>query len=329
MNDRAENGSSGLNGTPWNRSSKIPPVPSWAEGWFDMKMGAGLKVATLQRYSADLRAFNLDVSTSNLQEIRHRLAELSTHYKRGSQRAIAKTIRSVLKELDRKEDAEKIPVPKEAEPRVVVYSKEDIEQILKNCKTIRDRLLIEMLIETGARRGEIFNMQLKDIQYDQYSPIVYLHGKTGTRTRRLFNCAPDLVAYLSTHPDRQNPEAKFWVTISGKPLQYQGIYKLVRIVGYRGLRRTVFPHGFRHTSITNDAKNGWSDEYLKLRHGWEKGSDMAKVYVHLTAQDMDEKDLYLHGLNNRSCPKCHGNVNPSAKFCENCGQGLQQEVKAE
>jgi predicted amidophosphoribosyltransferase len=49
---------------------------------------------------------------------------------------------------------------------------------------------------------------------------------------------------------------------------------------------------------------------------------MVGIYAHLSARDIDEKDLLLHGLNGRGCAACHTKVSPTAKFCENCGQPL-------
>lgn len=227
-------------------------------------------------------------------------------------------MKGVLKELGREDDADEIALPKHSDPRIVVYSKGDIEEILRGCVGIRDRLLIEILIETGARRGELFNLRIKDVQFDQHSPILYLRGKTGVRTRRLFHAGPDLIAYLSLHPDRKNPEAKFWVTQAGKPLQYQGIYKIVRTLGRRTLRRSIFPHGFRHSAATEDVKK-FTDREMMIRYGWNR-TEMVGVYAHLSGRDVDEKDLYLHGLNDRRCSACHNGISLTAKFCENCGQ---------
>jgi integrase len=293
-----------------------------------MKTGAGLSVATLQRYSIDLKTLNLDLSTSNIEQIRRRLADLSTSHQSGSLRHMVTIAKQVLKELDREDVAERIPLPKRSEPRVVVYPKVDIDAILKGCSNLRDRLLIEILVETGARRGELYNMTIKDVQFDEHSPIVYLHGKTGTRARRVFNVGPDLISYLSLHPERNNPEAKFWIALDkgNKPLQYQGIYKIVRKLGFRALRRPIFPHGLRHTAATQDVKN-FTDREMMIRYGWSN-ADMVGVYAHLSARDVDEKDLILHGFNTRTCPKCRNKARPTANYCENCGQDLQREGTA-
>lgn len=307
--------------------SRIQPIPGWAQTWWDRKLASGLAFGSLVRYSYDLKNLNLDLSKASLAEIRHRIGELSSIYATGTLRHIAVATKSILRELEREKDAEKIPLPKHSESRVVVYSQGDVEELLRTASFLRDRLMIEILIETGARRGELFNMRIKDVQFDEHSPILYLRGKTGVRTRRLFNAGPDLIAYLSLHPDRKNPEAKFWVGKGNKPLAYQGIYKIVRRLGERALRRTIFPHGFRHTAATEDVKK-FTDREMMIRYGWNR-AEMVGVYAHLSGRDVDEKDLYLHGLNDRRCPQCHGNISLTAKFCENCGQPqtAQQGVK--
>jgi integrase len=303
-----------------NSGTKIQPIPAWAQSWFDMKTARGLKTGTLAAYSYDIKNLELDLSKASVQEIRHRLAELQSRYSRGAVRRIAITAKAILRELDREKDADKIPVPKHADPRVVVYSQDDVDKLLRSCTTIRDRLLIEVLIETGARRGELFNMRLKDVQFDEHSPVVYLHGKTGTRRRRLFDSGPDLIAYLSTHPDRNNPEAPFWITRYGKGMRYGGYYKLVHRLGFRATQRNMYPHGFRHTAATRDVQK-FTDREMMIRYGWNR-AEMVGVYAHLSARDVDEKDLYLHGLNNRRCSSCHSAMSPTAKFCENCGARL-------
>lgn len=281
---------------------------------------SGITLGSLVRYSYDLKSLNIDLSKATLDEIRHRIAELSSKYSTGALRHIAVTAKSILREFDREKDAAKIPLPKHSEPRVVIYSPGDVEEILRGCSSLRDRLLIEILIETGARHGELFHMRIKDVQFDEHSPILYLRGKTGTRTRRLFHAGPDLIAYLSFHPDRKNPEAKFWIGKGNKPLQYQGMYKIVQRLGRRTLRRSIYPHGFRHTAATEDVKK-FTDREMMIRYGWNR-AEMVGVYAHLSGRDVDEKDLYLHGLNDRRCSACHRNVSLSAKFCENCGQVL-------
>jgi integrase len=302
---------------------KIEVVPEWAKAWFEGKVAQGLPLSSLVRYSHSLGDFQLDISKSTLPQIRTRLAECATHYKTGTLRHIAIVVKQVLTELGREKEAKAIRLPRHGEPRVVVYSQEDIDSVFKACRTLRDRLMIGIVKETGARRGELYNMRIKDVQFDEYSAIIWLRGKTGTRQRRVFNCTEDLKRYLGEHPDRTNSEAKFWVNKYDQPLAYQGIYKLIHRIGRRALGRNIYAHGFRHTAATKDVKS-YTDREMMIRFGWDR-PDMVAVYAHLTGRDVDEKELQLRGLKNhqsRHCASCGQENPPVAAYCMKCGQVL-------
>ena len=271
---------------------------NWAQEWLNDKAAQGLTPASLYRYKHDLTLLGLDIEKSSVPEIKARLAACATGgYGRGTLRHVCIATKQVLRQLGRESDAKLIKLPKHPEPRVVTYSPQDLQSLLAGCANLRDRLLFKVLAETGARRGELFNMRIKDIQFDEYSAIVWLHGKTGTRTRRIYEARTDLAQYLQEHPERTNPEAGFWLNKYKRRLQYQGIYNIIHRIGYRSLHRNIYPHGFRHTAGTQDAKL-YTDQEMMLRHGWSN-TDMVRVYAHITGRDVDEKDLFLHGYNIR------------------------------
>ena len=301
--------------------AKIRVIPPWAQQWFDSKRAAGLAETSLRKYESDLKALGLDLSSSDISTIKTRLAECSRHYSRAVLRHLAIIVKQILRDLGREDDAKKIKLPKRAESRVVVYSNVDLDTITANCRTLRDRLLIAILEETGARRGELYNMRIKDVQFDEHSAILWLCGKTGTRQRRVYAAKGDLAQYLEIHPERGNPEAKFWLNKNGDPLSYGGFWRVVHRIGRRALNRDIYPHGFRHTAATHDVK-AYTDREMMIRYGWSR-PDMVGVYAHLSARDVDEKDLALHGVNGgRFCPNCHGVNTPIAKFCQNCGHAF-------
>jgi integrase len=303
-----------------NSGTRIQPIPAWAQSWFDMKIAKGLKTGSLARYSYDIKELGMDVTEASVQEIRHRLAELPPKYATGVLRHIAICAKAILREADREKDAQKIPLLKHSKPRVVAYSDEEIEQILQACNTIRDRLLITILVELGPRRQELFNMRLKDVQFDDKSAILWFDGKTGRRRRRLFRGEQNLVAYMSVHPNKADPEAKFWVNRYGKPLAYEGFYKLVHRLGLRGGHH-VFPHGFRHTAATRDVQQ-YTDREMMIRHGWNR-AEMVGVYAHISGRDVEEKELALRGFKgSRTCRRCGNVASLTAKFCERCGRSL-------
>jgi integrase len=312
---------------------KAPPVPEWAKPWLLSKLALKLKDPTVYRYIDDLQHFghDLDLRTTPLVDIKQRLGEKSSLMSRASARRMTVTVKQVLVSLGRKQDAETIALPKRGLPRVVVYTKEDIDKILRACRTLRDRLMIEILFETGCRRGELYDLKIKDIQFDEYTPIVWLHGKTGTRTRRVYACKQDVLTYLEQHPNHNRPEAPFWVNLDGSPVPYQSIYKIVARIGRRALNRAVYPHAFRHTAATQDAKI-FTDREMMVRYGW-RTEQMVDVYAHISQADVDEKELEMRGIKpaqkprgelieTRKCPACGGDNGPMAIYCQACSKPL-------
>jgi integrase/recombinase XerD len=204
--------------------------------------------------------------------------------------------------------------------------------MLAACDNSRDRLIIEFFTEMGDRRGEHNNLKIKDVAFDQHSPIVWLREKTGERRRRIYVSKPDLVSYLNSHPHRDDPNAAFWWSNkTGEPIQYEGLYKIVVKIGQRALHRQVYPHMFRHTSATHDAKR-FTDREMMIRHGWSSSAQV-KVYTHLSMKDVDDKDLIQHGLKPaneaqeplieiRHCPKCQAENAPIAIYCQSCGEPI-------
>lgn len=62
---------------------------------------------------------------------------------------------------------------------------EDIEKLIDVAGNLRDKAFIAFLYESGARRGEVFSIQIKHIQFDEMGAVVTLpKGKTGARRIR-------------------------------------------------------------------------------------------------------------------------------------------------
>jgi len=93
-----------------------------------------------------------------------------------------------------------------------VLSEEDVYRLVEAAETPRDRLIILLLWETGCRPSELLNLRIGDMQFDEYSAIVYVRRKTGERRLRAFTCKPDLVRRLNDHPFRNDPDAYLFLS---------------------------------------------------------------------------------------------------------------------
>jgi integrase len=248
-------------------------------------------------------------------------------------------IKAVLKFLGRKDLAAEVPEPKRPDPEdsIKVLAPEDVQKLIQRAPSLRDRLLFELLDETGARRGEIVAMRIRDVQFDEYGAIVWLRGKSGIRRRRVYASVPDLRDYINNHPRREDPDSPLWLTFHGEPFTNDTLYRRIKVLGKRILGRPIYPHMFRHTRATEDSRY-FTDREMMMLYGWKR-PDMVGVYSHLSMRDVEDKDLVLHGMKRKEevlrplvkiqvCPECCQENAPVAIYCVKCGAVLPNEQLA-
>lgn len=95
-----------------------------------------------------------------------------------------------------------------------LLTESDRIRLLYACgENARDRALIDYFYDSGTRPGEILNLQIKYVKFDQHGVILQVDGKTGTRKVRLVETIANLSAWLNVHPFRDNPNAPLWINL--------------------------------------------------------------------------------------------------------------------
>jgi site-specific recombinase XerD len=213
---------------------------------------------------------------------------------------------------------------------------EDVKKIANHANNLRDRCLILLLYETGARIGEILNLKIKDVEFDKYGALVNLFGKTGERKVRVIASAPSISNWLLEHPSKTDKNSflicGLWSKKRGEKLGYQTIRLMLKEAAEKAkINKPMNPHHFRHSRATELAKS-FTEAQLCEYMGWVQGSQEASTYVHLSGRDMDNAILKMHGLIEEEkpeekfqiikCPRCGIKNDPGARFCSGCSLGL-------
>jgi len=262
-------------------------------------------------------------------------------YSRSYQNFLAILIKRCLVFLDRKDLAMAVSVPKVGDRagriKEKLLSVDEVKRLIGEADNSQDRLLVELLSESGARIGEIYNLRIKDVQFDEYGAILFLSGKSGTRPRRVYYSIPDLKKQINDHPQRSYPEARlFHYGYKHRAGEFHKVtlYNRIRRLGKIILGKNIHPHMFRHTRATEDSKYFTDRELMKL-YGWRQ-PHMIEIYSHLSFRDVEDKDLVLHGLKRkeeilkplvqvRKCPHCKEDNAPVAMFCHKCSRSLTKQ----
>jgi len=219
-----------------------------------------------------------------------------------------------------------------------ILTEEEIEKLIDVAEHPRDKAFISMIYELGARISEIGNLRIKDVTKDEYSYLVDLKGKTGTRTSRIILSSPYIVGWLNTHPLKENPDAPLWVMIGKRKKAEQMAYGALRALINRlaekaGIKKRIYPHLFRHTRVTHLLLNKKINEaQAKIYFGWVPSSKMLGDYSHLVSMEVNDVMLEVYGIKTSKeketklhpiqCPLCK-TINPKgAKYCQKCGNIL-------
>ncbi|MBI4044352.1 MAG: tyrosine-type recombinase/integrase [Candidatus Diapherotrites archaeon] len=220
----------------------------------------------------------------------------------------------------------------------------DVLALINAGNSVQDKAMMAVAYESAARPEEFFNLRLKDVLFDKYGATVRVDGKTGMRRIRLINSAVYLQQWFELHPDRDNPVSPLWVRVfatSHVPYSSRVMERVLRRITKKAkLKKRVYPYIFRHSRLTELAKN-LSEQELKIFAGWEQDSSMAATYVHLSGADIDNKLLAINGieefaeivkdnpLHPKACVRCKEKNPPTAKFCHKCSMVLDLNTALE
>lgn len=143
-----------------------------------------------------------------------------------------------------------------------VISDEGIEILRDNCKNIRDLAMLDLLYSTGIRVGELVNLNIEDIDFEERECIVF--GK-GDKERRVYFDARTklhLQKYIQSRED-DNPALFVSLLAPYDRLKISGIEIRLRELGNSLNLAKIHPHKFRRTMATRAIDKGMPIEQVQ------------------------------------------------------------------
>ena len=227
-------------------------------------------------------------------------------------------------------------VPSQAD----LITEEEVQRLLNVADHPRNKALVSLLYETGCRIGELANLSIGNILFDQYGCVLNVNGKTGPRRIRVVNSTSYLTTWLDMHPYKNKREEAVWIVNNNRKqihqIRYTGIRKILQeLFKKAGINKRCNPHIFRHSRATFMA-NHMTEAQMKQYFGWVQASDMASTYVHMSGRDTDNAILEINGLAKKKsqemilqpkkCIRC-GFLNANtSNYCNKCSGVLDVET---
>jgi len=207
----------------------------------------------------------------------------------------------------------------------------EAQQLIDATSTTRDRAIISLLWETGARVGEIANLRIQDIQFNKGDATLNLFGKTGARRVMILESVRDLKNYLTVRSLLAKHDFVFCLEGTRNkyaPMTHPSIIKLLKNATTKtNLNKRTYPHLFRHSRASYLASKGLNEAQLCFIFGWALGSKQVRTYIHLSQQQVKNtllekvygiKKIETHEQEVVKCFIC-GEINQSrTDTCTNC-----------
>lgn len=190
--------------------------------------------------------------------------------------------------------------PKTKKPLPYFVKEKDMEQLLdgdsfeSDFEGVRDRLIVEMLYDTGIRRSELVGLKDSDVDYDLAQIKV-----TGKRNKqRLIPFADGLKEMMLAYESYRNREIEmkedwFFVRKNGAQLSPAMIYLIVKkkLSTIPTLAKRS-PHVLRHSFATSMLNNGAELNAVKELLG-HNSLLSTSIYVHTTFEEL-KKVYHAH-----------------------------------
>ena len=190
--------------------------------------------------------------------------------------------------------------PKTKKPLPTFVKEKDMEELLdgdgfdEDFEGVRDRLVLEMLYDTGVRRSELVGLQDTDIDYD-----AMLSRVTGKRNKqRLIPFAERLKNLMLAYTEVRNREVDagcgwFFVRKNGEQLSTGILYTIVkkRLSDIPTLAKCS-PHVLRHSFATSMLNNGAELNAVKELLGHSSLASTS-IYTHTTFEEL-KKVYHAH-----------------------------------
>lgn len=191
---------------------------------------------------------------------------------------------------------------------------DEVEQaVLGACSTVRDKLLICVMIDGGLRIGEVLGLRREDVHplpdssrlgCSVRGPHIHVRPRpnnpNGARVKsgraRTVPITPRCVTlhadYLVIRGDIAQAQANDFVFVNqvgatvGEPMTYSNAKQIIERVGVR-VRARVRPHMLRHTAATRWVRSGVALDVVQELLG-HASSSSTLVYVHASDDDKRE-----------------------------------------
>lgn len=239
---------------------------------------------------ADVRSWVLSLSKSGMavRTVRRKVQALRAYYKFLQKRGIVE-----------RTPVDDIPMAKIPAVLPVFVREKKMDTVLDSefdhgsFESVRNRLIVEMLYETGIRRAELIS--LKNVDVDTQTCELKVHGKRNKD--RIVPFGDELrdmiILYRRLRNEVGAEMPEFFITEKGKKVYPTLVYKVVTGTLSAVTQAKRSPHILRHSFASAMLNNGADINNVKELLGHESLA-ATQIYTHVTYRELKQNYEHAH-----------------------------------
>lgn len=198
-----------------------------------------------------------------------------------------------------------IPIPRKVCSERRVVSQEEYQKLLTAIdkpfkRDIRNRLIIQLLYDTGVRVGELVSLDVSSVDpILKRGEVVTEKVRTGIRKRSIFwtdDTNKTLIKWLSVKPETEALLTSIGNAKNGMRITNKGVEEMLRVLSHKAGIPVVNPHAFRHRFGHDLAMQNYNNSLISSLMG--HSSLMSSFeYTKLSGKELEDTARRAH--NNR------------------------------
>lgn len=271
-------------------------LPKLAKEFLVVKSIKGLSKLTLYNYRRFLEIFFFQIKKQP-EQVKKLDIEIFLHWYQKERGVCNRSLDKVLdclksfyswmynSEYIERDPTRTIESIKYEKPKQDYLTEEELEMVRRNCRTLKEKALVELFFATGCRVAEVANMKISDIDFREKT--VKIFGKGNKHRTGFISVRAEfaIIDYLKSRAD-SSPYLFVSDRAPHEQMSNAGIQKIIRQLAERtGIEKKITCHTFRRTTATILSERGMSVEMIQQILGHEQIST-TMIYVHLSMKNI-------------------------------------------
>jgi integrase/recombinase XerD len=247
---------------------------------------------TIESYIALLKNFLLffnngdvgEITNEDIVRFNHELI-IRNRYSISYQRQMVSAIKLFYQQIERKRlDITKLERPRKEKKIPIVFSKEEVRNIIRSIRNEKHRVMISLIYSAGLRISELLNLLPGDI--DSNRMVIHIRYGKG-RKDRIVPLSGKIMDNLRKYYIHYRPRIYLFEGRIGRRYSATSCRKILKAAMMRaGIKKNGSLHTLRHSFATHLLESGTDIRYIQeiLGHG---SSRTTEIYTHVSRKRLE------------------------------------------